>query len=237
MYTSDYNPDTAPDFLLPNQPQVQDLVNQGAVAEPAVPVINNPASSPATGSAARKRGAGQRGNAGLSGTEEPATSKIEDLRIFRHLEANTLVYKSADMLGVENLKVLAADRVLADARLAFVKPQFAETLARVFESTRSDDEHVRIPTIALCVENHEIIASVPQIVAVLEQYEYCAWKMQRLVPKAGAWQKQLNDSVVKINARLHLGCCNSLRPVSSFRVDTDGSISSYCNVGFHWQKI
>ncbi|EXJ58152.1 hypothetical protein A1O7_05577 [Cladophialophora yegresii CBS 114405] len=45
--------------------------------------------------------------------------------VFEVLKTNALVYKCADMLGVEDLKVLAAERFMADARTVFSEEGFA----------------------------------------------------------------------------------------------------------------
>jgi hypothetical protein len=56
-------------------------------------------------------------------------SKVYELRHVERLKINTLVYKSADMLGMENLKVLAAERFITDAIVHLNQTDFPQSFA------------------------------------------------------------------------------------------------------------
>ncbi|OCT51114.1 hypothetical protein CLCR_09153 [Cladophialophora carrionii] len=62
---------------------------------------------------------------GADESPDASSSKPDGPTVFETLKTNVLVYKCADMLGIENLKVLAAKRFMADARTVLSEEGFA----------------------------------------------------------------------------------------------------------------
>ena len=77
----------------------------------------------------------------VAASEEPPAKKVKtsaisnpfahssafatDTKVLNRLDINARVYFCADLLGVKNLKVLAAERFMADARKTFSDNAFA----------------------------------------------------------------------------------------------------------------
>ena len=152
--------------------------------------------------------------------QEPGSDKSQspDSSTFKRLNNNVLVYKCADMLGIENLKVLAADRFLDDARIAFADPRFSLPLCVMYESTQEDDEHLRVPVTSLCVKNHEMLANIPEVVSVLEKHEHGVWKVYMPLLKNNAdgefLRRKWAKNILTINGYIANRRCNCRKPCS-----------------------
>ena len=241
MYTSDYDPDKIPDFLVPQKdqsPAVQVTLQKKKQKKPE-DIAEAPDATDAQvllhpGQWRYKRIRGRGGRAVHSGSDskELTSEAVYDSSMIERLEMNALVHKCADMLGIDNLKLLAAERFLTDARLVLPESAFAEPLRLMFESTRPDDDILRMPVVAMCVKSYSFLTGVPEIVSVMEKHEYSAWMMLKLVNR-----EELTNTVAKINERLTSGCCNTMKP-QKFKVDNEGVVSSICGVaGCGWRKI
>ena len=231
LYTSDYDANSVPTFILPGQ-------NQGSKSLATVQQAGQeikPSTTPESPATAETPPAKRQKTSAATAT--PATAQVPMNNttalppgIFETLKTNALVYKCADMLGIENLKVLAADRFMADARVAFSEMGFAEPLRILYQSTRSDDELLRVPVTTLCVENHELVERIADTVGVMEQYEYCAWKIMPLL-KAAHGREVLKDTIERVNKTLKKGCsCSSSKYwITKYSLDADGSVKGQCS--------
>ncbi|KAJ9606901.1 hypothetical protein H2200_008911 [Cladophialophora chaetospira] len=195
MYTSDYDPRKVPAFLIPGQ------------AEEGSPMTeaegNNSSSNAAKAPARPKPLPGKKGRSTVrtmtAPEKEPVTAET-----FEALKINALVYKCADFLGIENLKMLAAERFMSDARVAYLDEKFAEPLQVMYESTRPDDEYLRVPATALCVKHGESFPAASDTVKVLEEYEHSVWGVYKPLFTEGYGQdhSRLDNLISKINDRL-----------------------------------
>ena len=90
---------------------------------------------------------------------------------------NTLVYKCAEMLGLDELKDEASARFMRDADLAYDMDGFEDPLRLLYESTRSDDTDLRFEVTCLCVENHDILEFRKKTVEVMREHEPNVWSV------------------------------------------------------------
>ena len=173
-----------------------------------------------------------------SSKKESESSKLLGLQVFmddlvfKKLETNALVYKCADMLGVEDLKALAADRFVTDARTVFTKRAFAEPLRIMYESTRSDDGYLRLPITTLCIKHHNLLADIPETIAVIQHYEYNVWTVHMALLKeishGKAQERKIMEEVVAlVNANDKCPCCK--KEQIRYSVESDGSVMAHCS--------
>ncbi|EXJ68961.1 uncharacterized protein A1O5_07893 [Cladophialophora psammophila CBS 110553] len=154
------------------------------------------------------------------------------------LKINALVYKCADMLGIENLKVLAADRFLADAVGLVGDDQLAEPLRVMYESTHATDEHLRLPVTTLCIRNHDTLSKAT--VKVIQEHEHNVWSvtvhllqeaqdrhMEEARKRKSEWHI-IYDTVTKVNDVLASRCASCHREVSRILVRPDNSMKGQC---------
>ncbi|KAK5467447.1 hypothetical protein LTS15_000420 [Exophiala xenobiotica] len=103
--------------------------------------------------------------------------EIDELGLRRPLKVNTLVYKCADMLGLDGLMHMASARFMTDAKLAFEMDGFEDPLRLLYESTRSDDRNLRFEVTCLCVENHDLLEIRKKTFAVMREHEPNVWSV------------------------------------------------------------
>ncbi|KAK7887592.1 hypothetical protein LTR67_009493 [Exophiala xenobiotica] len=103
--------------------------------------------------------------------------EIDELGLRRPLKVNTLVYKCADMLGLDGLMHMASARFMTDAKLAFEMDGFEDPLRLLYESTRSDDRDLRFEVTCLCVENHDLLEIRKKTIAVMREHEPNVWSV------------------------------------------------------------
>lgn len=93
------------------------------------------------------------------------------------LLVDAMVFKYADMLGIELLKQLAALKFLRYAPIYLQDKGFAEALRVVYESTLSDDPYLRSHVTKICVSNHKRLAEGSETIKVIMEHEPIAWKI------------------------------------------------------------
>jgi hypothetical protein len=159
-------------------------------------------------------------------------SKVYGLRHVERLKITTLVYKTADMLGMENLKVLAAERFITDAIVHLDEMDFPQSLRLMYESTMPDDTILRLPVTQLLVKHYQAVRHRPAMVDVIKQYELSAWMVT-----AKLWEEELGeavkvkimqDTIEMVNSELTFFCrCND-HPVRA-AYGEDGTIRVCCS--------
>ncbi|KAK4939979.1 hypothetical protein LTR10_019831 [Elasticomyces elasticus] len=123
------------------------------------------------------------------------------------LRVIALVYKSADMLGIERLKVDASARFLALAKTVCNMAKFAEPLKVMFDSTRENDLHLRVPVLTLCLEKYAAIAKHQSIVEVIMQYEPTVWSIKKSLLKSAKSEKTIAEETLwKVRAQVFFDC-------------------------------
>ncbi|EXJ61728.1 hypothetical protein A1O7_02157 [Cladophialophora yegresii CBS 114405] len=93
------------------------------------------------------------------------------------LMVHLLVFKSADMLGIEPLKRLASSRFLRGASSRCLDPNFAKPLNLVYEWTREGDEFLRWPVTDICLEKYRDLPSCPATMHVLQMHDPVTWRV------------------------------------------------------------
>ncbi|KAI1619052.1 hypothetical protein EDD37DRAFT_647835 [Exophiala viscosa] len=166
----------------------------------------------------------------------PAISSVqpkENEALTRLLRIHALVYRSADMLGVEGLKGIASSRFLdvAEIALTLAPDTLAEPLKIMFDSTRENDLRLRNPVLILCLENHAIIAEHKPIVEMMLKYEPTVWNIK---------QSLLKESKPKTENRLGIlkpwydcaGCNKEFHKdeILKYRVDESLRIEAWCGL-------
>lgn len=91
------------------------------------------------------------------------------------LNVHALVYKCADMLCIESLKKKAAKRFLDLAKSKTTSPEFATPLKLMYESTRSDDELLRLPATKMCLGDHWALLYCDEVKDIISKYEPYVW--------------------------------------------------------------
>jgi hypothetical protein len=99
------------------------------------------------------------------------------------LKTDALVYKCADMLGVDSLKAQAARRFLILARKSISCRGFEEAMKTMYESTAYDDRILRIPATHDFVQKHTLVTEREKILEVVLKYEPVAWELGLLLQK------------------------------------------------------
>jgi hypothetical protein len=98
----------------------------------------------------------------------------------QHLKVNSMVYKLADMLGYEYLKIRAFFRCERCLCKAFLDAGFPSGLKTLFECTREEDE-LRVRTMIFLARKNLDGELRKQAFAVLMEYEPRLWKLCRQV--------------------------------------------------------
>ncbi|KAK5206991.1 hypothetical protein LTR96_009376 [Exophiala xenobiotica] len=154
-------------------------------------------------------------------------SEIDDLGLRRALKVNTLVYKCAEMLGLDELKAEASARFMEAANLAYDMDGFEDPLRLLYESTRCDDSDLRFEVTCLCVENYDVLEFKKKTVEVMKDHEPNVWSvsvelLKRLATSStsegGSSKKLRLGKVVKLcNRRAAKMDCNHMVDVSTVR--------------------
>lgn len=97
--------------------------------------------------------------------EKPPSGVLETMSV------NALVYKCADMLGIENLKTLACGRFVQQAESAYAMDGFDEPLDVMFENTHPNDVELRLTVTRICLSNYAQIKDRPKTVQTLKDHE------------------------------------------------------------------
>ncbi|KIW91756.1 uncharacterized protein Z519_07724 [Cladophialophora bantiana CBS 173.52] len=188
--------------------------------------------------AQRDRSASSCAESAVSSENLAAAEKRKQEEVVEALKINALVYKCADMLGIENLKVLAADRFLADAIGLVGDDQLAEPLRVMYESTHATDEHLRLPVTTLCIRNHDTLSKAA--VQVIQEHEHNVWSVtvhllqeaqDRHLEEARRRKSEwhiIYDTVTKVNDVLASRCASCHRDVSRILVRPDNSMKGQC---------
>ena len=100
---------------------------------------------------------------------------IDEIGMMRPLKVNALIYKCADMLGLEQLKEIASSRFLKDAQVAYEMDGFHDPLRLLYDNTSPDDRGLRFEVTRLCVENHDLLEIRGKTVKVIEEHEPNVW--------------------------------------------------------------
>ncbi|KAK5467446.1 hypothetical protein LTS15_000419 [Exophiala xenobiotica] len=99
------------------------------------------------------------------------------------LKTDALVYKCADMLGINSLKGQAARRFLNIARKSISCCGFEEAMKAMYESIACDDRILRIPATHDLMQKHTFVAEREKILKVVMKYEPVAWELGLLLQK------------------------------------------------------
>lgn len=113
------------------------------------------------------------GSGSTQGIKSPKDIDLLDLR--RPLKVNALVYKTAEMLGIVDLKELASIRFMRDAEIAFEMDGFEEPARLLYENTSVDDRDLRFKVTQLCVENYDLLEIRSKTLAILQEHEPNVW--------------------------------------------------------------
>lgn len=182
-----------------------------------------------------------------SSTYKPAIPQDKaGINLANDLTVHALVYKYADMLDIDLLKQLASERFVAltASRSIVGHSSFAKPLRTMFESTRSDDTYLRLPTLTYCISKYaELVADT---VEVIMEHEPTAWtvavKCLRDVAaaaeverkqNAGEQQKTLHKTLVKLD---DIRCCEAEECGASIMVDGVyrlgylGGVHGFCDI-------
>ncbi len=123
--------------------------------------------------------------------------------IVESLKTDALVYKCADMLGVEALKNLAAERFLLQAPAAVSIDGFEEALRVMYESTASNDQMLRIPATRVCIQKYSLVANREETIKVILKHEPVVWDVATsLLEEFAAEKASLYAKYTKEKAKL-----------------------------------
>jgi len=165
----------------------------------------------------------------------PATSAVqpkENEVLTRLLKIHALVYRSADMLGIEGLKAIASSRFLevAEIALTLAPDTFGEPFKIMFDSTRENDLQLRNPVLILCIENHAIIAEHKQMVEIMLEYEPTVWNIKQSLlkeskPKTENRSGKLKEGYTCADCNLEFDTDRILK----FEIDESLQIQAWCS--------
>ena len=114
-----------------------------------------------------------------------------------------LVYKCADMLGIEGLKNLAAKRFLLQAPTGICIDGFEEALRVMYESTASNDQMLRIPATRVCIQKYSLVANREETIKVILKHEPVVWDVATsLLEEFAAEKASLYAKYTKEKAKL-----------------------------------
>ena len=157
----------------------------------------------------------------IRGDAQPPRYEIDN-DFFENLKTHLLVYKCADMLGIDKLTAMAAKRLL-DGALAVLPDQapdngFPDILRLVYENTNAQDSILRLPMTGLCARNHGTLSDAA--VEVIQEYEPSMWKAAVfLVKEQHQEHKEKVEKVIKkINAAIS-GKCTGLQKLAGEILD------------------
>ena len=151
---------------------------------------------------------------------------IEDAK---PLDLHVLVYKCADMLGIENLKVFAATRFLKESETALKEESFARQLETVYESTSPNDQPLRLAVTSLCLKNHDQLPA--EVTKVVQMNEPNVWLVALpFLKESACLVEQAKKAVLnKINLEFKKECHGL--PPKKFSVTDSGEIYRHCGSG------
>ncbi|KAK5056085.1 hypothetical protein LTR84_012636 [Exophiala bonariae] len=90
---------------------------------------------------------------------------------FGRMTVNALVYKCADMLGINNLRTVACEKFVREARSACAMEGFAQPLKIMFESTLSNDTELRLAVVRICLDEYPQVKKHTKTVEILKTHE------------------------------------------------------------------
>lgn len=212
LYTSDYDPESVPSFLLLGHESTDSHTEDE-------PDARSPGKVEDAKTESTK--ATQEDESESQSDDEPPPDEI-----FTRLETNALVYQCADMLGIESLAVLAAERFLADTKRHFDDSRFKSPLRIMYESTSPNDEPLRLPVTRVLVKNHMKLKKLAETVSVIKEFEYNVWTLT--VPLLKEAKGGVKSMVAQANALLQINCpCG--REVVRLATMPKDSIGGYCS--------
>jgi hypothetical protein len=107
----------------------------------------------------------------LPSSENPPSGLLESMSV------NALVYKCADMLGIENLKVLACARFVRQPESAYAMDGFDDPLNVMFENTHPNDVELRLAVTRICLSNYAQIRDQSKTVQILKHHKPNVWNV------------------------------------------------------------
>ena len=110
----------------------------------------------------------------------------------------------------------------------------------MYESTRPDDEHLRVPVTALCVKNSGLLPAASETVKVLEEHEHSVWAVYKPLMNDGFGQGYTGLQAIfdKVNNKVSMACidCGSTMR-ARFMVTGDVSIQYQCGHCLYAEKL
>jgi hypothetical protein len=94
------------------------------------------------------------------------------------LHTTIKLYQSADMLGIEPLKLVTVRKII-DMMANNADASFLGIVLETLFSTVPDDSLLRNAVIDACVHNYNRVTSIPKVVALLEEHEARIWRLAR----------------------------------------------------------
>lgn len=169
--------------------------------------------------------------------------EIDALGLRKPLKVNALMYKTAEMLGIDDLKTLASARFMRDAEAGFEMDGFEEPARLLYESTSTDDRDLRFKVTQLCVENYDVLEIRTKTLAILRQHGPNVWHVT--VELLKRWttdifgtskmsptvRRRLENAVDNCNLKEFLFYCRQCVRSSSaqLHLKEDGSLDVKCD--------
>ena len=184
----------------------------------------------------------EREDAEGNGHSNESLKEIDNLGLRKRLKVNALVYKTAEMLGVEDLQREASARFMDAAETAFDMDGFEEVADLVYNNTRVDDRDIRFRLTQLCVENYDLLEIRSKTVAVIEHHQPNVWNVTVELMKRWAsdvspqntlvmsFRRRLEKAVGECNRKRAVGGCQHIGYTNAARlkVEDDGSLTIPC---------
>ena len=113
-------------------------------------------------------------------TEPQFTSPVRQLYLHQVAEMKTTikVYMSADMLGIESLKLVTIRKII-DMIANKTNNRFLEIVLETLFSTVPNGSLLRDAIVDACAHNYNKVRSLPTTVALLEEHETRIWRLAR----------------------------------------------------------
>lgn len=149
------------------------------------------------------------------------------------LNIHVLVYKVADMLGIEQLRVESSSRALAKAKTLLDCDSFAEPLETIFVSTSDKDVDLRRGVLSLCAENYDTVDKHPGVVDVILRHEPNVWYITNSLLKDTMRKKLIIEETLPKAHKTHHFCAGckgvfALQAVSKLTVDDSLDVKAWC---------
>ena len=115
------------------------------------------------------------------------------------IQTTIKVYQSADMLGIEPLK-LATTRKIIDMIATKANHRFLEMVLETLFSAVPKDSLMRDAIVDACAHNYNKVMSHPKPVALLQEHEARIWRLtqQNYTTQVGRIEHYVQDTVVEV---------------------------------------